>query len=320
MSVDKEILEAIKSSSNVLVASHVNPDSDAYGSMIGLGLALKKFGKNVDYYNETKLDEYYSFIPEVSLVKNTFDSKDYELLIICDCADSKRVGKALFSKLKEFKTVINIDHHKSNDSFAHLNLVHDKASSTCEMIANLVSDTLEIEYDNDIAICLIAGIYGDTGSLKYPCTSVSTINVVANLKAKCDGFDDLMKDMFSSNTISSVKLEAEVFSKIDFFENNTVASIEVPLKLIEKYSAKVNDTEGFVEKLRDIKGVKCAILIKENADFKKLSLRSEANSYDVAVVAQAFGGGGHRNASGFSSKKTFSEIKKLVLEELKKQI
>lgn len=319
MSAGKEILDTINASNQILLCSHANPDSDAYGSMLGLGLALKKIGKKIDFYNETELDDYFNFLPEINLVKNNFIAKDYDLLIVCDCADAKRVGKKLNIALKEFKKIINIDHHKSNDYFADINLVHDQASSTCEMIAELIKNTLKVEYDNDISTCLIAGIYSDTGSLKYSNTSVKTLNLAASLKEKCTEFDDLMKFMFSSNTISSVKLEAEVFSKIDFFENKTIAAIEVPLKLIEKFSAKINDTEGYVEKLRDIKGVQCAIFIKENIDSKKISLRSEANTYDVSLVAQAFGGGGHRNASGFSSEKSFSEIKDLVIKELKKQ-
>lgn len=316
----EEIKDLILKSNKILIISHVSPDSDAYGSQCALGMGLEILNKEVIYYNESGFDSYFQFIPSAKSVTNKISDLDYDAIIydaiiIVDCGDIKRVGKEIKNKLLNLKNIINIDHHKSNDTFGSLNYVDIEASSTCEMIHNLLTNYLSVKINSDIAKALLSGIYGDTGSLRYSSTSARTLEVVSKLRAICVQFNELMESMYSSTTLSSVKLEAAVFSDIEFILDNKVTCIQVTRSKILEFNACMNDSEGFVEKARDIEGVNAAILIKENEADIKVSLRSKVGTFDVSKIAGIFGGGGHINAAGFNTNLPINDLKNKIFKE-----
>lgn len=228
--------------SRAIVVCHVGPDVDAYGSMCAVGLALEKLGKEVLLLNESPLVQNLCFLAGTDRIVHTLpDDWEDVSAVICDCGDEKRVGDSLRSSIFNGKReTLNIDHHISNDYFASSNAVYPEASSTCEIVFEILS-AMGILIDSSIAQCLFAGISGDTGSFQYSSTSARTFQVAHELvKLGADPYGVYLQ-MYASTPLKVFQLQTHALNQIQFHFDNRLAELLIDEATFEKFG--VTDDE-----------------------------------------------------------------------------
>lgn len=312
--------DIIKSSKNILIISHVNPDGDTLGSMCGLYCAiLENFKKKCDMVAISKIPDVYSYLPHLSDVKNVDyldKSREYDLVINVDVAALDRAcdAKILFEKAK---FTVNIDHHKTNNAYGNLNFINPDASSTGEVLFGCF-ENMNWKVNLDCAICLYTAILTDTGSFRFDNTKPSTFEVASKLVEIGVQPSDIYKKVYESDSKTLVMFQAHCISKAKFLEDDKIAYTLVYKKDMEKFSAGDDCMEGLTEKLRAIVTTRIAFVAKEmKSGGTKISMRSKFA--DVAEICSVFGGGGHRLAAGCTIKAPVEDAAKKVLEEIKKR-
>ena len=311
--------DIIKSSKNILIISHINPDGDTLGSMCGLYSAiLDNYKKKCDMMSISKIPDVYSFLPNLNEVKNIEDydkSREYDLVINVDVASLDRIcdAKTLFDKAK-FR--VNIDHHKTNNAYGDLNFINPDASSTGEVLFNCFSE-MGWRVNLDAAICLYTAILTDTGSFRFDNTRPLTFDTAGKLVEIGVQPSDIYKKVYESDSKTLVMFQAHCISKAKFLDNDKIAYTIVYKKDMEKFSAGDDCMEGLTEKLRAIVTTRIAFVAKEMKNGgTKVSMRSKFA--DVAEICEVFGGGGHKFAAGCTIKAPVEEAARKVLEEISK--
>ncbi|MCO6429876.1 MAG: bifunctional oligoribonuclease/PAP phosphatase NrnA [Deltaproteobacteria bacterium] len=310
-----EVCLEISKASSFLVVSHFNPDADAYGSSCAMAAALRARGAQVALVNESAFSERFDFISGARETLTSVPAGVFDAAIVLDCGAIDRVGDRIRQRLAGCSVVLNIDHHASNGMFGTVNYVDEKSSSTCELVYRILK-RLNQEITPPIAGALLAGIVGDTGSFRYPSTSAETFSVAENL-VRCGASPSAIANaMFGNTTAASVMLQAEALRAIHFFNRGQAAEIVVTNEMYKRFGATAEDTEDLVERARDIQGVNVSVLIKQDGDIWRISLRSVSERFNVAAVAAKFGGGGHKMAAGFRFKRGLEELQSALRREL----
>lgn len=312
--------DIIKSSKNILIISHVNPDGDTLGSLCGLHSAIyDNFKKKADMLVVSKVPSIYEFLPYINEVKNIDEidkSREYDLVINVDVASIDRVcdGKILFDKAKN---TVNIDHHKTNNGYADLNIINPDASSTGEVLCGCFKD-MDWKVSLDTATCLYTAILTDTGSFRFDNTKPETFKCASKLIEIGVKPSDIYKKVYESDSKTLVMFQAHCVSKAKFLYDNKLAYTVVYRKDMEMFGANDECMEGLTEKLRSIVTTKIAFVAKEmKSGWTKFSMRSK--SVDVAEICEVFGGGGHKLAAGCTIKAHIDEAVKKMLEEIGKR-
>lgn len=315
------LLGIAASSKSIAITSHVNPDGDSICSILALGLALRQKFKNIDVFIVDPLPNKFSFLPESENIKNYEDikHKDYDLFFALDCGDEKRLGSSINS-MKKSKTVVNIDHHVSNNSFGHINIINVDSSSTCEMVYSIIKD-MGLEIDKDIATCIYTGIVTDSGNFMYDNATVKTHLVVAELLKLDIDKQDIMFNLYQRKSISNLKFLGYSLTNMDIELDGKLALFKIPSRLLDEFNICADEVEGIVNYGRDIDGVDISVTIREeNSNKVKLSFRSKHDDVNVGELAQLFDGGGHKKASGATLNLSLDEAKELVVEKAKQFI
>ncbi len=312
--------DIIKSSKNILIISHVNPDGDTLGSMCGLYSAIKdNLKKKCDMIVVSKIPTVYEFLPNIHSIKNLDDidkSREFDLVINVDVASLDRIcdAKILFEKAKN---TVNIDHHKTNNGYADLNIIDSDASSTGEVLFGIF-EQLGWKINLDTAICLYNAILTDTGSFRFDNTKPKTFDCASKLVEIGVNPSDIYKKVYESDSKTLVMFQAHCVSKAKFLYDNKLAYTIVYRKDMEKFDANEECMEGLTEKLRSIVTTQIAFVAKEmKSGGTKFSMRSK--SVDVAQICEAFGGGGHKYAAGCTIKAHVEEAVKKMLKEIGKR-
>ncbi len=313
----QQLDDIIKSSKNILIISHLNPDGDTLGSMCGLYSAISdNYKKKADMLLMSKLPNIYSFLPYSSAAKHVSEydkSREYDLVINVDVAAFNRMfeSEILFTKAK---TTVNIDHHVTNTGYADLNYVEPDASSTGEVLYYLMKN-LGWKISLNTAICLYAAILTDTGSFRFSNTTQRAMSSVAELIEIGVKPDEIYKYCYESNTKEHVQFQAHCISNAVFTDDNKIAYTIVYKKDMERFNVGEDCTEGLTEKLRAIKSVEVAFLVKQlSPALSKISMRSEAA--DVSKICEIFDGGGHKLAAGCLIKSNVETAAKKIIDEI----
>ncbi len=309
-----EISNVISKIDKVVVAAHYNPDADAYGSSSAMAMALSSIGKDVVLFNETGLVEGYEHIPGVEKLVSTLPL-NYTNIISLDCGGLNRLGESFRSKAHKFERIVNIDHHVSNDLFGTHNLVLGDASSTCEIVFNILKQ-LKITISKEIATALFTGISADTGSFAYSSTRASTFAIAEELVKLGASPAEIAVNLYQSNSLPTIMLQSEALSKLKLHCNGALVEILVDDEMYKRHHATSENTEGIVDRARSIKGVRVALFIYREDGLWKISLRSKDPAVDLSKVAATFGGGGHRAAAAFRWKKDLEELRPKILDAL----
>ena len=311
----------IKSSKNILIISHVNPDGDTLGSMCGLySIIQKHYKKKAEMLILSKLPKVYEFLPHIQEAKSfdKFDrSREYDLVITVDVASLDRIidAQILFERAK---STINIDHHRTNNLFGNLAIVEPNASSTGEVVYKILKK-LDIKPDLETANCLYTAILTDTGGFRFENTSTKVFKVAAELAELGINPNELYRKCYESKSKAMVLFQSYCLSKAVFVNDDKIAYTVVYRKDMEKFTAGEDYTDGIAEMLRAINTTEVSFVVKEvDARICKISMRSKKQ--DIAEVCSSFGGGGHKFAAGCTIKTSCDEAVKRLLSEIKKDI
>lgn len=317
------ILGLIRDAKRVLVSSHENPDGDAIGSTLALGLGMEQLGKEVVFYNKDGVPEILRFLPHSDRIVKSLDGIEgtFDLVFAVDCTGTNRAG----SEFEDFLStgrggkVIIIDHHQTNNSSADLHLLDPRSSSTGIIVYSVLKQ-LPVEINSDIADNIYTTIIGDTGSFRYSNTNPDTFRVAAELVEHGADPAEISEALFESEPLRKLKLIGLVLPTLEVSGDKKIASVYVDKKMFAQSGACREDTEGIVNIPRSIKGVEVAVLFREEVDkdgsLWKVSFRSKGQ-VDVAKVAEGFGGGGHYRAAGCSLAGDLDEVKKRVIESVR---
>ena len=285
-------------------------------------LFLKQIGKNVEVVNESGIISRYSALNVITEVKQNISGNflnNNTVLIVCDCGSANRVGDTFKDIYKTFSKVVNIDHHNSNEMFGQINIFDSKASSTSEIVFRLF-EKFNADISVDIAQALLSGIIGDTGYFRYKSTTDKTLKVAARLVELGADISLVAEKIYVTESLNVLKFHAENMNNVESFSNDQIALICIPAEMFTKYNVSKEEADVLVDKIRDVRSVRFAVLIREVEGIWRVSMRTKSEIDDVSVVARDFGGGGHKMAAAFRWKKDLSELKEKLISKLQKLV
>ncbi|MDY0041592.1 MAG: bifunctional oligoribonuclease/PAP phosphatase NrnA [Desulforhabdus sp.] len=291
---------AIERYKRFAVATHVRPDGDAIGSLLGLTYMLRKLGKEADPYCQDPVPSAHRFLPGSRSIRHSIEQPSfYDAAILVDCGSLLRVGNALADSIGKIPFLINIDHHMNDTPFGDIFWVTPSVSSTCEMLYHLCGQ-LQLALDPDIAAQLYTGLLADTGSFRFSNTNRQVLALASALVEAGAQPAYIAEQLYESASPESIQLLARVLSTIAFSSDNRVATAELTQKMFAETHTLPEDSEGFINHLRSVKSVELAVLFREDDDNElvHVSMRSKGK-IDVSAFARRHGGGGHRNAAAF---------------------
>lgn len=317
----QEFSNIVKSSKNILIISHVNPDGDTLGTMCALYSAIfKQYKKKAEMLILSKLPKIYEFLPNINKSK-TLDmldkSREYDIVITVDVASLDRLidAQILFEKAK---FTINIDHHRTNNNYGDLAFVEPKASSSGEVLYNIFKK-IDWKIDLEIATSLYVAILTDTGGFRFENTSADVFKAAAELTEIGISPRCLYKKCYESKSKAIVLFQNHCVSNTVFLNNDKIAYAIIYKKDMEKFGVGDDSTDGIAETLRAISSTEVSFVVKEtDSKVCKISMRSK--TIDIAVICSKFGGGGHKFAAGCTIKSSCDEAIKKLLAEINKEI
>jgi bifunctional oligoribonuclease and PAP phosphatase NrnA len=315
----EQIIRYLKNSDHILVATHTNPDGDAIGSLVAMGLCLDVLNKKTTLYNESPIPAVYRFLPATNRVVRDIKDEDYDLAVILDCGNLQRIGAAV-SAVKRIPVTINIDHHVTNTRFGDFQLIDTLACATAEIIYHLIKK-MNIPFDKAMAVSIYTGILTDTGSFRFSNTNRAAFSICQEMVGL--GVDPyiIAQHVYGTYSLGRIKLLNLALDSIEISDNGKLSIMTLTQDMIDETHTHAQDVDGLINYAKGIEDIKVAALIYEHRNSKNksnacnrfhISLRSN-DSVDVAQIATSFGGGGHASAAGFSIESTLSDIKLQLL-------
>lgn len=298
------LLDYLKSTEKILLFTHVRPDGDAIGSMFGLGIILHDMGKQVICCLEEPVPSAYEFLPEGSLsvvgvdaVENAIGDKSEYLGISLDSGDLTRLGP-FAGTFNELGRTYVIDHHKSHTAYGDGDWVVPQASSTGEMVFGLAKE-IDAYISLEAALNIYVAIVTDTGGFRFESTGANTHAVAGELLSLGVRPESVGVKLYDNWTEQRVRLVELVLATLEVSFDGQIATVYVDQDMLKKTGTTLDDTDELVDYPRSIESVKVAAFFKEAGNgLISISLRAKGE-VDVSMVAEKFGGGGHRNAAGF---------------------
>jgi bifunctional oligoribonuclease and PAP phosphatase NrnA len=308
------ISKALVDAGRIAILSHEDPDGDAIGSSLGAYFGLLGLKKDLTVLNPDPLPSHLAFLPGSEKIETAISHRPFDLYLVLDCGDRSRVGTLLASPRGP---IVNIDHHESNGRFGDLNWVEERASSTGELMYRLLFERMGLPLSEAAATNLYTAILTDTGSFRFSNTSPRALRIAASLLKMSQPPDFIASQLYEDKNLGQLRVLGAVLSSIEVEEEGKIAWGLITQEMLSRGPIALEETEGFVNFPRSIRGVEVAAVFKE-VGFReyRLSLRSKG-AVDVGKVAAAFHGGGHHNASGCSLSGGFPEVKEQVLEEIR---
>jgi len=316
------VAEEVRGRDRFLVTTHENPDGDALGSMLALHLALDQLGKDTVMYlsGDSPLPSEYKFMPLGGLLRTLPDDCGDRTLFAVDCANESRLGPDP-EILAHVPLVLNVDHHHDNTRFGNVNIVVPDASSTGEVLADLF-ELLGVEITPDIAEALYIAVVTDTGRFQYTNTSPKAMRLAAYLIERGADVHKVFQGVYESVEFAKLKLLARALEHAQVYEGGRVVVSYLARDDFSDVSAPEPYAEGIIDYLRAVQGADMSVLIREpprrDGPARRVSLRASVDELDVSAIARKSGGGGHRQAAGFSSERSIDEITAFVLDEFRR--
>ena len=313
----EEIKRAVKKAKTALIASHVDPDGDAIGSMLALAMALEKLGLSAAIYSADGVPKVYKFLPWADRVKTEIHPQHCcDLALVVDASDLSRIGDKIDLR-QMVPTIINIDHHPDNTQFGDINYVM-KTSSVAEEVFDLCR-YLKIPLDKKIADCLYTAMITDTGNFRYENTTVKTFLIAAELLKAGVNTHELTTKIYDTKTVPSMRISSRALSELKFSKDRKIAWTAVTEEMMAEAGARGEDLIGIVDRIRSIEGVEVAIFFREERNRVKINFRSKQRA-NVSEIARRFGGGGHLKAAGAVVEGHIAKVEEQVVSEAGKYL
>lgn len=311
-----ELLAEFRAHQRFLITSHCRPDGDAVGSVLALAEVLEQLGCQVEVVLADPVPVIFRTLPNVKRIRHvaSVDDVDADLrtpVIVLECDGVARTGLAGLDR----HPLINIDHHASGRHFGYLNWIDENACAVAAMIYRLAL-AAKVEITPSMATCLYTAILSDTGAFTYSSTDADTFALVHHLASRGANPSQIARDVYFSNPASKIRLLGAALSNLQC--EGPLAWSWITSEEMDRIGAEAEDCEGVVNYLISIDGIESAVFLREvpEASQFRLSIRSKGK-LDVARVAERFGGGGHRSASGCTLDGPLGAATELILSELR---
>lgn len=313
----KKALKLIKKSNTIALFSHSSPDPDTIGSTIALCLALEKMGKSVDLFCEDTIPENYFFLKTaIKYNSKDFNYNNYDLLISVDIAGLNMLGK-FQEGFDAHENTLRLDHHGMGELEAKHNVV--KICSACAILIYDTIKALKVKIDNEIATALYFAICGDTGIFRNNNTDSVTFKVAAELLDYGAEIRRVYNEFFDKKNVPYLKLTSSMLLNAEINDEYGYVVMTASSKDFEKFGVSSSESVGNLANTYLNCGYKISAALKEKEDGIHGSFRSKVE-YDCSEIARIFGGGGHKNASGFLIKKSLEEAKKDVADAMEEYL
>ena len=318
------VAEALRSNDRFIVTTHENPDGDALGSLLAMTFALRELGKAADMYlfGEVPIPNEYEFMDFAGIVRGPNPDSSGQVVVALDCANERRLGPET-ALLEKAQLVVDIDHHHDNTRFGKVNLIVGHASSTGEILADVFQE-LGLGLTPAIAEALYIAVVTDTGRFQYANTTAKALRLAAELVEAGADVHRVFQGVYENVAFAKLKLVARALENAEVFEGGRVVVSHLEREDFEHAGAEEPYSEGIIDYLRAVEGTELAALIREpptaNGPTHRISLRTTEADLDVSAIARKSGGGGHRQAAGFSSEASIEEITEFIRREFLAQV
>ena len=311
--------DTLRSHDRFLLVTHENPDGDALGSLLAAKLGLDSLGKDAEMYlyGDAPLPNEYSFMPLEGLLRGSPPEIGDRVLVALDCANESRLGPDA-ELLERASLKVNIDHHHDNSRFGDVNLIVADASSTAEVLRDVLRE-LDVELTPEIAEALYIALVTDTGRFQYTNTTPKALRLGAELVEAGADVHRVFQGIYESVEFAKLKLLARALDRAQVYEGGKLVVSHLVRSDFTDLNAPEAYSEGIIDYLRAVEGASMAALIREpprsEGPARRISLRSSDDELDVSAIARLSGGGGHRQAAGFSSDRSIDEITQFIHDE-----
>jgi bifunctional oligoribonuclease and PAP phosphatase NrnA len=312
------VVDAIRAHDRFVLTTHDNPDGDALGSLLATKLAFDQLGKDsvMVLHSDAPLPQEYAFMLLDDLQRRWPDDVSERVLLALDCANESRIADP--EVLGRVPLSINIDHHHDNTCFGQINLIIPEASSTGEVLRDVLRE-LGLELTPDIAEALYIALVTDTGRFQYTNTTPKAFRLAAELVEAGADVHRIFQGVYESIDFAKLKLLARALERAQVYEGGRIVVSYLLRTDFAEVGAAEPYSEGIIDYLRAVEGADMAVLIREpprhDGPTRRVSLRASIDELDVSAIARKSDGGGHRQAAGFSSESSIEEITDFVRRE-----
>lgn len=313
------VAAALRERGRFLLVTHENPDGDALGSLLAMKLALDRLGKDSVMFLGGNSDppSEYRFLPLEEVRRTLPGDATERVLVALDCANASRTGLPA-ELLERFPLVLDIDHHHDNTRFGQINLVVAEASSTAEIVRDVLQE-LRVELTPEIAEAIYVALVTDTGRFQYTNTTPKALRLAAELVEAGVDVHRVFQGIYESVEFAKLKLLARALERARLYEGGRLVISYLLREDFAELGVGEEYAEGIIDYLRAVDGAEMAATIREPPEPpgapRRVSLRASATQLDVSAIARKRGGGGHRQAAGFSSAETIEEIAEFIRSE-----
>jgi bifunctional oligoribonuclease and PAP phosphatase NrnA len=319
----QEIVSEIQRGEKFLLTTHENPDGDALGSLLGMQLILEQLGKNSVMFmdgGQFPLPYEYQRMPLDGVLHEVPADLDDRVVVFLDCGNIDRMPVDFLHE--SHLHVLNIDHHHDNTRFGTVNLVVGHASCTGEILWDLSKD-LGVELTPLLAESLYIALVTDTGKFMFENTTAKAHEMAADLIDAGVQPQEAHRKLYEGLPFSRLQLLSRALNSVQRFDGGQLTLTHLTREDFSCSNAVESDSEGVVDHLRGVEGTVVAALIRELLEVegrRKVSLRATNKSVDVSVIARQFGGGGHRQAAGFTTDVPLDELIERLRSEISAQL
>ena len=318
----EEVVAVFHEHERFAVTSHIGPEADAIGALLGVTHILKGMGKRAWPVLRDPVPDNLQFLPGAGEIRspNEVPHEHVEVWVVVDCGQLNRVGESFLPLIEGHPLIVNIDHHQDNPRFGHVNWVVPLSSTT--MLLYELAGQLGVEISPELATCLYAGIVADTDSFRNTNVTPDTLRVAADLLERGARVREINVNLYERRSLAEIKLTGHALLRARV-EDGIIWSA-ISQELFRETDGGLDDTERLAEELRAADGVRVAVLFKELPTGKiKVSLRTkdtDGQGLDVSRIARVFGGGGHRQAAGCLIPGRLEDVEAAVLAEVRRAL
>ena len=311
-----QVVELIENKKSFAITTHVRPDGDGIGSSLGLCWLLKSLGKSAEVIVRDPIPNAYTDLPGANEITQVSEiNGKYDAVFVIECSDLERPG----IRGLENQITVNIDHHTTSEHFGTINWIDATASAVGEMVFNLCK-AIGGRITKEIAECVYLALVTDTGSFHYANTTERTLKVASELVKAGAKPARISEAVYNSYSWSRIELMRQVLDTVRRDKSGRIATIRQTLAMRQSSNAMDGDNSGFVNIPLTAKDIEAVVYMREfEPNAYRVSLRSKGE-INVARVAELFGGGGHKNASGCCVKGDWDEKETEIVEALQAEI
>lgn len=312
----QNVINEIKKAKTIAIISHINPDGDTIGSSLAIYNALKMYGKQPYIFCDDPI------VGRISIFNgkenyNAAKLDRYDLSIAVDCADMERMGNSISEYRKGRKKMV-IDHHKTNNRYGDINVLEIKAAATAQIVTKILNQMHLL--NDEIAMLLYSGLITDSGGFSFSNVTTETMQVASILLNYNFEAHKLCEHFMKKVKFNVYQLKSRVLSAAKFYDNNTIGIITFRQSDFEETGTDLTCTEGIINNIINIIGIKVAVSISEVTDKDyKVSIRT-GDDVDSSKIAMVFGGGGHKNASGLRISGFYEDVVDKLLKAVRDEI